>query len=247
MTALDLAVQEYLGRRAGLREPHICAGPDDAPWPASPTEKRACCDAARGQMPEHLLSVEHVAALFDVRPEELRRALDAGHNPEGAPLFIAPVIGWRGWAVHRTREGAELLEAIAIDFRVTTTWPPLRAWRAECAQARDHDAPDPACVCGWHACRTLDDAVEACARILHARDVQARRVAFGPVALWGRVIEHERGWRAQYAYPQALYVGAPELVSPLAKAYRVPVEHAASPALPERARRLIADVLSHQA
>lgn len=28
--------------------------------------------------------------------------------------------------------------------------------------------------------------------------------AFGRVSLWGRVIEHESGWRAQYAYPYAL-------------------------------------------
>jgi hypothetical protein len=26
----------------------------------------------------------------------------------------------------------------------------------------------------------------------------------GPVAGWGRVAMHERGWRAQYAYPEAL-------------------------------------------
>ena len=28
--------------------------------------------------------------------------------------------------------------------------------------------------------------------------------AVGTVALWGRVIEHERGWRAEFAYPDRL-------------------------------------------
>jgi hypothetical protein len=30
--------------------------------------------------------------------------------------------------------------------------------------------------------------------------------ALGRVSLWGSVIECERGWRASYAYPAALYV-----------------------------------------
>jgi hypothetical protein len=29
---------------------------------------------------------------------------------------------------------------------------------------------------------------------------------YGKVALWGRIIEHERGYRAQYAYPLELWV-----------------------------------------
>ena len=33
-------------------------------------------------------------------------------------------------------------------------------------------------------------------------------VAYGKVALWGRVIEHEHGYRAQYAYPQSIVVPA---------------------------------------
>ena len=28
----------------------------------------------------------------------------------------------------------------------------------------------------------------------------------GRVSLWGRVVEHSRGWRAQYAYPYSLCV-----------------------------------------
>ena len=30
----------------------------------------------------------------------------------------------------------------------------------------------------------------------------------GEVYLWGKVVEHERGWRAQFAYPKALFLAA---------------------------------------
>jgi hypothetical protein len=30
----------------------------------------------------------------------------------------------------------------------------------------------------------------------------------GEVYLWGKVVEHERGWRAQFAYPKTLFLAA---------------------------------------
>jgi preprotein translocase subunit YajC len=30
----------------------------------------------------------------------------------------------------------------------------------------------------------------------------------GEVSLWGKVVEHERGWRAQFAYPKTLFLAA---------------------------------------
>jgi hypothetical protein len=44
-------------------------------------------------------------------------------------------------------------------------------------------------------------------RLEHAQDEVAR--AMGRVALWGDVVECERGWRASHAYPLDLYVCAP--------------------------------------
>lgn len=46
--------------------------------------------------------------------------------------------------------------------------------------------------------------------------------AWGKVALWGRVIEHERGYRAEYAYPVELNCADAKLAKQLAKAYGVP-------------------------
>jgi hypothetical protein len=45
--------------------------------------------------------------------------------------------------------------------------------------------------------------------------------------LWGRVVEHELGWRAQYAYPYALTVhGPPEVARAIRALYAVEVEEA---------------------
>lgn len=62
---------------------------------------------------------------------------------------------------------------------------------ATCRTSPFHDAPVADCRCGLHASPTLD--------ILRRTRCPA---VLGRVALWGRVIEHERGYRARFAYPQ---------------------------------------------
>lgn len=47
--------------------------------------------------------------------------------------------------------------------------------------------------------------------------------AFGTLKMWGTVVKHEHGFRAEYAYPEALYVNADCMIEPLAKLYDVPV------------------------
>lgn len=80
----------------------------------------------------------------------------------------------------------------------------------------EHEVPDPSCSCGIYAASTLlpvwpyvDDAV-----------------VVGRVALWGRVVEHAQGWRAQFAYPQALFVPKPWVTKAarLLKAYELTVQ-----------------------
>jgi hypothetical protein len=53
---------------------------------------------------------------------------------------------------------------------------------------------------------------------------------FGKVALWGRVVVHERGYRAQFAYPRTLLVPRryvnprSDIVNELRRAYGVEVD-----------------------
>jgi hypothetical protein len=58
----------------------------------------------------------------------------------------------------------------------------------------------------------------------------------GRTALWGRVIEHEHGYRAEYAYPQVLYVVGPAPAAHrLERLYRVEAYPSTWEALEERA------------
>lgn len=60
------------------------------------------------------------------------------------------------------------------------------------------DAPAPDCRCGIYACDTYET--------LRQYFLFGLPMVYGTVKLWGRVVKHERGWRAQYAYPAELIV-----------------------------------------
>jgi hypothetical protein len=74
------------------------------------------------------------------------------------------------------------------------------------APARDHE-------CGIYALRTQELAEDLLRRYVgvkqrYGRDDElpppprpARPIALGRVSLWGRILEREHGFRAQYAYP----------------------------------------------
>ncbi len=58
------------------------------------------------------------------------------------------------------------------------------------------------------------------------------RYVFGEVSLWGRVVIHEHGYRAAYAYPKRIFVpkryqGGRDFVNDLRRSYGVEVEWAA--------------------
>ena len=116
--------------------------------------------------------------------------LEAGIRPEGHTLS-EPIMGWRVWTLHSNRRRTELrMRPIAGN---APPWPPLEPAHASCTRRRWHRGPEPSCTCGLHA--TRDPGV------LH----RARNPAVvGTVALWGRVVEHELGYRGQFAYPQRL-------------------------------------------
>jgi hypothetical protein len=56
-----------------------------------------------------------------------------------------------------------------------------------------HAAPHVTCSCGLHATHEVE--------ILRRTRTPA---VLGRVALWGRVIEHEQGYRGEFGYPQRL-------------------------------------------
>jgi hypothetical protein len=68
--------------------------------------------------------------------------------------------------------------------------------RAEAAH-HAHDAPQVNCTCGVYAARSLE--------YLRSAGYGEYGIC-GEVYLWGKVVEHERGWRAQLAYPRNLFL-----------------------------------------
>ena len=55
------------------------------------------------------------------------------------------------------------------------------------------------CTCGVYAAKTIE----------HLHQCGYKRFGIhGEVYLWGKVVEHERGWRAQFAYPKTLFLAA---------------------------------------
>ena len=102
-----------------------------------------------------------------------------------------PIVAWRAWALTGHRDGSGLL--LRPVARRARTWKPRTIVEASCRASRWHEAPDPACTCGLHGAHGID--------VLRKTRCPA---VLGRVALWGRVIEHQHGYRARFAYPQRL-------------------------------------------
>jgi hypothetical protein len=122
-----------------------------------------------------------------------------------------PIRAWRIW--HVTDDGT--LESPTYGTR----WAPCRAFTAECS---NHPLPTPACGCGVYAVTTRERALEWAES---ARASLPYRVVLGTVNLWGRVLPHLAGYRAEHAYPYELELldDEPELQRTLRARYRVDV------------------------
>jgi len=114
-----------------------------------------------------------------------------------APDYAEALIGWRVWCVVETAEGLRLASVIHDEL-----WPLGTELVARCQSERHHDAPVETCACGIYAAREPATVLS----YLRGRDEPNTigRV-LGRVALWGRVVEHEHGWRASRALPLELY------------------------------------------
>lgn len=127
------------------------------------------------------------------------------------PDLISPIVGYRVWTWGTT--GLKSLcgerwhprQSLAARCRASTVVGTI-AGRAEAGD--NHDAPQPNCTCGIYAVKTLD----------HFRSAGYERFGIcGEVFLWGKVVEHELGWRAQLAYPKNFFLSPDALPFTLAE------------------------------
>lgn len=138
-------------------------------------------------------------------------------------------------------------------------WPPYQAMVARCGYVSNGaahlqggaflPAPVLACDCGVHALKSPDatetrmmDEIRDHAmsggfsyNIFTGRSTVGGRV-WGAVKLWGRLIEHHFGYRAEFAYPSALLCEDEALARTVATLYGVPcaVKTLPRPEWPER-------------
>jgi hypothetical protein len=124
-----------------------------------------------------------------------------------APDFVEPFQAWRVWRVVRD-DGAYNLGSVVQ----RTLWPAGEALTAECLRRRlfprlrrkpRHGSPAAECECGIYAA-----ALERLSQYLAEAPCRGVARVLGQVALWGTVIECERGFRASHAYPTRIYVPA---------------------------------------
>jgi hypothetical protein len=114
------------------------------------------------------------------------------------PDYISPIVGYRVWT----------WDTKGLKSLCGERWHPNQSLTARCRASAvvgtiasrveghdSHDAPQVNCTCGIYAVKTLH----------HFRSAGYERYGVhGEVYLWGTVVEHELGWRAQFAYPKSL-------------------------------------------
>lgn len=111
------------------------------------------------------------------------------------PDYISPVVAYRVWRWKET--GLQSLNG--------EPWLPGQHLEAQChvAPAARHmaeaanEVPHRKCTCGIYAAKSIE----------HLRQFgYGGRGIHGEVYLWGTVVEHKLGWRAQFAYPKSLFL-----------------------------------------
>lgn len=133
-----------------------------------------------------------------------------------APLVVGPLHGYRYWRVE-WEHGQPVLRSL---YRATV-WPSQTPLQATCETKPDrlsalvrrilhresalHVAPTLGCECGIYGFARFERAEQLeispqCQRGIFGEHWQVA----GVVMLWGRVVQHERGYRAEYARPVKL-------------------------------------------
>jgi len=144
------------------------------------------------------------------------------------PLFFdqTPILAWRAWTLVETAAGLELRSVV-----YPHPWPTRRPLRMVCEPGGCLGArwPMQAHSCGIHGFKDRAGAVAFPsmweARRFTQQHISPEQYVVGQVSIWGRVVEHERGYRGELAYPYALLLSPEQerLAAPLAARYGVDV------------------------
>lgn len=141
------------------------------------------------------------------------------------PDVIGEIIGWRAWRVIGARP--EQLPMLASATFQHTIWHP-GYWtlatcgdRHECARSKDGGVPGERCSCGMYAAKNRSQLVG----LGYGREDGRHPRIVGQVAMAGKVIPGQQGWRAEKARVARLFVPFQnwKLVDALERLYGVEV------------------------
>ena len=112
---------------------------------------------------------------------------------ESNATFLNYKTGYRLWNVGRRSPLSPLKEFFLGSVTITgPNWPFSEKSESRCFRYLEHNSPVFDCKCGIHAFSKME----------YMKDNWIRKgCIYGKVALWGRLIEHENGFRSQFAYP----------------------------------------------
>jgi hypothetical protein len=137
--------------------------------------------------------------------------------PFKIPDYFSPLVGWRVWNVKNGRE----LRSIGSQ---STFWRPGEVLHATCTSnhtTRDHIAAPPPnrfCSCGSHSYSSMEYLLRWEQSSVHPG------MCIGQILMWGRVIEHSFGYRAEYAQLKAaIYWGNETAAHRIEEAYGVEI------------------------
>jgi len=137
-------------------------------------------------------------------------------------LVIGPLQAYRSWRV----EWQGTLPVLGSLFR-STVWPPTGPLRATCEKRpgslvewfrrrfrrpiESHSVPDWNCECGVYGLADLkhDESLEISPQFYQRGPLDRVVRVVGVAQLWGRVVQHEHGYRAEYARPLTLLAVPP--------------------------------------
>jgi len=117
------------------------------------------------------------------------------------PDYVSPIVAYRTWQ----------WDNLGLRSLNEEQWFPGQPLAASCrvSQAGCHQPPCLTCTCGVYAAKNFD----------HLRSIgYADYGIHGETYLWGKVVEHRLGYRAQFAYPKNLVLPVNAIPYKLAEA-----------------------------
>lgn len=141
-------------------------------------------------------------------PARLDSRVPQGASPEDYGIHEevkksrTPLVGWRMWRLMVPGDGS--IRIRSLHSAKATSWEPMQPQRGTCdnldpSEITDHSCPSWEHRCGVHAVKEVAQLRKWGIKI------GLDRVA-GEVEMWGRVLEYEEGYRAEWAYPIRLWL-----------------------------------------